>query len=193
MFYKTLNINGRNYPIAVNIIGEGEPDATGALPGMIYFDELHKVAYVYTQNGSWEILFGSQLYLHTLAFNQQISSPDTELFDTVYLYVITTDSTPAEFYEDGSYGACGDLRMKFAYSQIIAAYGGWGLETRNYYVPVELCINHDLGIMNIDKGTYIEQAVIPQMTVRCGDFEDGIVSEVVLDGTKFLGDTVTKI
>lgn len=56
MYYKNLNINGKNYPIAVNITGQGAPNVYDAASGMIYFDEVSKLFYVYTNNSSWELM-----------------------------------------------------------------------------------------------------------------------------------------
>ena len=136
-----------------------------------------------------------KLYLHTIIFLQSISSPEGEPFDNVYLFVITTDPTPAVINIGGHYGSCGNLSLKFAPSQILAAYGGWDMDINGgkFNLPVELCISHPIPGAGFENATFIAQAVIPAMEARCGTFEGYSTSEVVLDRTKFIGDTVTNI
>ena len=56
MFYKRIVSNGKEFPIAVNITGEGAPtDATEGVVGMVYMDTLTEEFYKYTSNG-WKPL-----------------------------------------------------------------------------------------------------------------------------------------
>ena len=126
------------------------------------------------------------LYLHKIAFNQEITSPENEPFSRVYLYLVTTDPTPA-VTDFGGYNLFGNLHVKLEPSHIISAHGGWKMGERDYYIPVDLCIN-----MQAD-GTYIEQAVIPQRTAT-GDYAGASSPEVIIyDSRNFIGDTVTEI
>lgn len=57
MFYKNLNINGENYPLAVNISGAGAPTGVEGSVGMFYLDTDTDEVYKYTSNG-WVLLLG---------------------------------------------------------------------------------------------------------------------------------------
>ena len=138
---------------------------------------------------------GSGLYLHTIAFNQSISSPEGEPFDKVYLFVITTDATPAAINENAAYGSCGNLYLRFEPSQILAAYGGWLLSGQwSYYLPVEIVVTKTpTDGYNYMPSTSIEHARILSFTPKSSRYEGVSTLEVLLDPTKFIGDTVTEI
>ena len=58
MFYKNLSINGVEYPIAVNITGEGAPtEATEGEVGMFYMNTLNGELFKLTVDG-WESVLG---------------------------------------------------------------------------------------------------------------------------------------
>ena len=148
------------------------------------------LAYFYEQAKSRQF----KLYLHKLKFKQEITSPEGEPFENVYLYLVTTDPTPAVISDQG-YNLFGNLNIKLGASHILSAHGGWTMGSRDYYIPVELCINmqHDATDLSGWSGTYIEQAVIPQCTAF-GDYSGESSPEVIIyDSKNFIGDTVTEI
>lgn len=58
MFHKNITINGENYPLAVNITGEGAPtEATEGEVGMLYMNTLNGELYKRTADG-WVSVLG---------------------------------------------------------------------------------------------------------------------------------------
>ena len=148
------------------------------------------LAYFYEQAKSRQF----KLYLHKLKFKQEITSPEGEPFENVYLYLVTTDPTPAVISDQG-YNLFGNLNIKLGASHILSAHAGWAMGDRAYYIPVQLCINMQHGDIGVGgwTGTYIEKVIIPQM-VASGSFEGESSPEVIIyDSRKFIGDTVTEI
>lgn len=59
MFYKSITINGTNFPIAVNIVGEGVPTSTTeGTAGMLYMDTISEKVYKCMGNSVWKLWSG---------------------------------------------------------------------------------------------------------------------------------------
>lgn len=107
MYHKNLNINGTDYPIAVNIAGAGAPTAsTAAEVGMFYMDtdtgDVYKCTAVSGSTYTWDVLLVGDQYADDIEELQNICiEQSVNLFDAS----LQTDETisPHYFYNGAPY------------------------------------------------------------------------------------------
>lgn len=132
----------------------------------------------------------ARLYLHVLSFNQPISSVEGEPFSETKLLVITTSEEPCTTERgalgEGSY-ILYNLDLCFPLSDIISVFGAYGAYYGHHLLPADVILGRASDI------SYIQQAVIKPTTALGGKYEGRTTPEVVLDQSKYIGDTVIEI
>lgn len=116
------------------------------------------------------------LYLHTIATNQTLTSYEGEPDLQAFLFVISTNPTPAE-YQNG---------LIFEPSHFVAVYGGHFLgEAPHYYATESVWATTEHHVT--EQGDEVSKTFLIQVSIPQIDFEFEMWSG------NFIGDTVTKL